>query len=207
MKKLIIALLTLISLSVYSNAQTAQEIVSRMEEIFEAEDESGIIMTIDTKIPILGETSAKTYSLGNKTRMDSKVMGVEFITWSDDKTTWTYIPDLNEVEITNTDSDSEDIGDDAEMFCGITDGYDISIKKETSDAWHIHCSKSKSNKDKEAPKNIDLIIAKGTYHPLRLSAKAYGISVVMRDIKIGVAEKDVTFNAADYPGVTVVDKR
>jgi hypothetical protein len=34
-----------------------------------------------------------------------------------------------------------------------------------------------------------------------------GASVTMRDISFGVTEKQVTFDAKQYPGATIVDKR
>ena len=54
---------------------------------------------------------------------------------------------------------------------------------------------------------MDLVVAKGTYMPISLSAKVSGITITMRDLDFNVTEKDVTFNQADYPGVKVVDER
>ena len=96
---------------------------------------------------------------------------------------------------------------DAEMFSGITDDYDVSIKKETADAWHLLCKKSKNNTDKDAPKTIDLVISKKNYYPLSLSTKMSGVSMNLHGISFGVTEKQVTFNAADYPTAKIVDKR
>ena len=45
------------------------------------------------------------------------------------------------------------------------------------------------------------------YYPVSLSAKISGITMTMRDISFGVTEKQVTFNAADFPGIAIVDKR
>jgi outer membrane lipoprotein-sorting protein len=93
------------------------------------------------------------------------------------------------------------------MFSGITDGYDVTLKKETADAWYFLCKKSKTNTDKDDPKSIDLVVAKGTYYPVSLKAKLSGVTMTLRDVSFGVTEQQVTFNPKDYPTATIVDKR
>ena len=93
------------------------------------------------------------------------------------------------------------------MFNDITDGYEVSIKKETADAWHILCKKTKSNPDKDAPKTMELVVRKETYYPVSLNAKLSGLTMTMRDIAFGVTEKQVTFDPKDYPDAKIVDKR
>ena len=150
--------------------------------------------------------TTKTYTLGTKARIEATMMGVDVITWTDGKTAWTYDSKKNEVEISKQGESSESEGD-AEMFNGITDGYDVTIQKETDKVWNLLCKKSKSNKDKDAPKKMELAVAKGTYMPVSLKTKVSGIGITMRDISFGVTEKQVTFNAKDYPSATIVDKR
>ena len=187
-------------------AQTPQEIISRMEAEMNKHDKEGLIMTVDAKVPILGTMTTKTYTLGTKARFEASMMGVDVVTWTDGQTTWTYDSKKNEVEIRKQDGDTETEGD-AEMFNGITEGYDVSINKETATTWNLLCKKSKSNKDKDAPKKMELVVAKGNYMPVSLKTKLSGIGITMRNISFGVTEKQVTFNANDYPGVTIVDKR
>ena len=187
-------------------AQTPQEIISRMDAEMDKHDKEGLIMTVDAKIPILGTMTTKTYTLGNKARVEANMMGVDVITWTDGNTSWTYNSKKNEVEISKQGESPESEGD-AEMFNGITDGYDVTIDKETATTWIILCKKSKSNKDKDAPKKMELVVAKGTYMPVSLKTKISGIGITMRNISFGVTEKQVTFNANDYPGATIVDKR
>ena len=187
-------------------AQTPKEIVSRMEAEMNKHDKEGIIMTVDAKVPIIGTMTTKTYTLGNKTRIEANMMGIDIITWSDGKTAWTYNSKKNEVEITKQEDGTESEGD-AEMFNGITDGYDVTITKQTAKAWYLLCKKSKSNQDKDAPKKMDLVVAKGTYMPVSLKTKVSGIGITMRNISFGVTEKQVTFNANEYPGATIIDKR
>ena len=187
-------------------AQTPKEILSRMDTEMDKHEKEGIIMTVDAKVPILGTMTTKTYTLGDKTRMEANMMGVEIITWTDGETAWSYNSKKNEVEITKQKESSESEGD-AEMFNGINDGYDVTIAKETAKTWELLCKKSKSNKDKDAPKKMELVVAKGTYMPVSLKTKVSGIGITMRNISFGVTEKQVTFNANEYPGATIVDKR
>lgn len=187
-------------------AQTPQEILSRMDAEMDKHDKEGIIMTVDAKVPILGTMTTKTYTLGDKTRIEANMMGVDIITWTDGETAWSYNSKKNEVEISKQKESSESEGD-AEMFNGITEGYDVTITKETAKTWELLCKKSKSNKDKDAPKKMELVVAKGTYMPVSLKTKVSGIGITMRNISFGVSEKQVTFNVNDYPGATIVDKR
>lgn len=187
-------------------AQTPKEILSRMDAEMDKHDKEGIIMTVDAKVPILGTMTTKTYTLGDKARVEANIMGVDVITWTDGKTSWTYNSKKNEVEISKQEGSSESEGD-AEMFNGITQGYDVTIDKETAKTWELICKKSKSNKDKDAPKKMELVVAKGTFMPISLKTKISGIGITMRNISFGVTEKQVTFNANDYPGATIIDKR
>ena len=93
------------------------------------------------------------------------------------------------------------------MFKGVADGYDVSIKKETAEAWYIQCKKSKTNTNKEDPKNMEIVVAKGTYHPVSLSTKISGVSMTMKDLAFNVTEDQVTFDPKKYASAKVVDKR
>ena len=207
MKRIISSILFLVLLAFSAWSQTPEEIVTRMSEVFSSHGKDGMEMTMDMKVPLLGTSSIKTYSLGNKMRMETTMMGITAILWSDGTTKWDYDLNKNEVVISQDDGSSKKQGGDEEMFNNVTEGYDVSIKKETDDAWYILCRKNKSNQDKDDPKTMDLVIAKGTYHPVSLSAKMYGITATLRDIHFGVSEKTVTFDIADYPDATIVDKR
>lgn len=208
MKKFIISALFL-ALSLTAFAQTATEIVERMDKKISAFDEKdGVGFVMEMKIPILGTFSAKTESRGDKLRMEMQKGDVHSINWSDGTTQWDYDVTKNEIVITNVDKkkDSKTEGD-AELFKGICDGYDVSLDKETDKFWFIKCKKSKNNMEKDDPKTMDLIVEKGTYNPKSLSAKLKGITITMRDLAYGIPESRVTFNPADYPTATIVDKR
>ncbi|MCR4824658.1 MAG: hypothetical protein K5849_04785 [Bacteroidales bacterium] len=203
-------ILALLAGAVPSFAQTAEEIISRMDEAMErlGDVDDGVEMVVELKMPILGTISTKTASLGDKICMKANMMGEEIITWSDGKTKWTYTSDSNEIEIEREDPDKPTESDgDAEMLSGITEGYRVSIKKETAQAWYILCRKSPDNKDKDAPKTMDLAVSKGNYMPMSLSAKMSDVTVTMRDFVFGVTEEQVTFNPAAYPNAKIIDKR
>lgn len=208
MKKFIISTIFL-ALSLTAFAQTATEIVERMDKKISAFDEKdGVGFVMEMKIPILGTFSAKTESRGDKLRMEMQKGDVHSINWSDGTTQWDYDVIKNEIVITNVDKkkDSKTEGD-AELFKGICDGYNVSLDKETDKFWFIKCKKSKNNMEKDDPKTMDLIVEKGTYNPKSLSAKLKGITITMRDLAYGIPESRVTFNPADYPTATIVDKR
>ena len=207
--KRILALLTACALAVTAYAQTAEEIMAKMEEVMtQIGDDSGLRMTMDIKIPILGTMSTKAWSLGDKMRMEAEMMGKKIITWQDGETEWTYDAGENTITIENQDkSKKSEEKENMEMFQNATEGYDVSIAKETATTWTIKCKKSRSNTNKDDPKNMEIVVAKGTYQPVSLSARVDMVTVTMRDLSFNVTEKDVTFNKADYSGATVIDKR
>lgn len=207
--KRILALLTACAFALAAYAQTAEEIMAKMGEVMEqVGEESGLRMTMDIKIPILGTMSTKAWSLGDKMRMEAEMMGKKLITWQDGETEWTYDSDANTITIEKQDtSKKSEEKENMEMFQNATEGYDVSIGKETSTTWTIKCRKNRSNTNKDDPKNMEIVVAKGTYYPVSLSAKVDMVTVTMRDLKFHVTEKEVTFNKAEYPGATIIDKR
>ena len=208
MKKLI-AIISFIALATAAMAQTAEEIVSRMEAEMSKHNESeGFAMTMDIKMIFIGTISSRSYVLGDKMRIEANRDGKDFVTWSDGKTDWSYDPEKNEIEITNAKpKEKSETDGDTKLFKDITAGYDIKIDKETTTEWHIRCKRSRSNPDKEAPKRMDLVVAKETYWPVSLSTSVTAASVTMRDISFGVTEEQVTYNPKEFPNATIVDKR
>lgn len=209
MKRLLTTVIAFVAFVAVAVAQTPEEIIARMETELNQYEKSGVIMTVDMKLSILGTMTTKTYSLDQKTRMENTVMGIDMVTWTDGVTMWMYNSKNQEVEINDFQNKSAeaDAEGDIGMFNGITEGYDVSIDKETPEAWYIYCKKSKSNTDKDAPKKMDLVIAKETYMPISLTTKMDGIKITMRDISFGVTEEQVTFDPAEFPGLKIVDKR
>ena len=207
--KRLLAIISFIALATTAMAQTAEEIVSRMNaEISKHNESEGFAITMDMKIILVGTISSRSYILGDKMRIEANKDGKDFVTWSDGKTEWSYDSETNEIEITNAKpKEKSDKDSNTKMFKDVTEGYDVRIDKETATEWHIRCKRSKSNPDKDAPKRMDLVVAKGTYWPVSLTTSVTAASVTMRDISFGVTESQVTFNEKDYPGVKIVDKR
>ena len=207
--KRIITIISFIALATAAMAQTAEEIVSRMEAEMSKHNESeGFAMTMDIKIILIGTMSSRSYVLGDKMRIEANRDGKDFVTWSDGKTEWNYDSEKNEIEITNAKPKEKTNTDgDTKLFKDITAGYDIKIDKETATEWHIRCKRSRSNPDKDAPKRMDLVVAKETYWPVSLSTSVTAASVTMRDISFGVTEEQVTYNPKEFPQATIVDNR
>ena len=207
--KRILALLTACVLAVAAYAQTAEEIIAKMDAAMEqVEAANGFRMTMDLKLPILGTMSTNAWSRGDKMRMEAEMMGKKLITWQDGETEWTYDSDANTITIEKQDtSKKSEEKENMEMFQNATEGYDVSIGKETSTTWTIKCRKNRSNTNRDDPKNMEIVVSKGTYYPVSLSAKVNMVTVTMRDLKFHVTEKEVSFNKAEYPGATIIDKR
>ena len=205
--KRIISLIVSLLCSAAVFAQSAEEIISRMEKVMDQHENDGVYMIVDVKIPVVGKLTTKTWMYGDKMRAEAKALGVELITWEDGTTQWVYNSKSNEIEITNVTNPASASDGDIDMFTGLAEGYDLSIKDETDKSWHILCKKSKDNKEKDDPKTIDITVAKGTYYPLSLTTKMDGVTLTMRDLSFNVTEKQVTFNQKDYPDAKIVDKR
>ena len=207
--KRLLAIISFIALATTAMAQTAEEIVSRMNaEISKHNESEGFAITMDMKIILVGTISSRSYILGDKMRIEANKDGKDFVTWSDGKTEWSYDSETNEIEIKNAKpKEKSDKDSNTKMFKDVTEGYDVRIDKETATEWHIRCKRSKSNPDQDAPKRMDLVVAKGTYWPVSLTTSVTAASVTLRDISFGVTESQVTFNEKDYPGAKIVDKR
>lgn len=192
-------------------AQTGQEIVDRMNQMMSDRKADGICVSVDVKIPILGTVTTKTYSLGNKKRLEIETSEINTITFIDDTLQWTYIPGSSEVALTNIKvgnaNASNEPGMDVGMFDDIPEGYDITIKSQNSVKWELLCKRKKSNKDDDSPKTITLEVRKDTYEPISMSTKIMGINCTMHHFIFGVSESKVTFNLDDFPGVTINDQR
>ena len=206
--KRFIALLASCVLAVTAFAQTPEEIITRMEEELDKLQVDGVVMTMDIKIPILGTMSSKAWNRGEKTRIEGEIAGVKVVTFIDGDTEWEYNSKENQVRIKHHDATKTTQEEsNAKLFDAVAEGYDVSLSKETAAAWHIRCKKSRSNPNKDDPNTMDLVVAKGTYFPVSLSAKVSLITVTIRDLGFEVTEKQVTFDPTDYPGATIIDER
>ena len=188
-------------------AQTNEEILARMDAELATLDSNGFSMIMELKIPILGSYSTNMYTRGNKTKALVDVKGEKTILWSDSVTNWEYDVNKNELTITNAKSTKSSSDDSMSALKGVTDGYDVKLKKEDDSVWYFICTKSKTNTNKDDPKKMDLAVSKTTYLPVRTSITQHGVTVTFRDFAKGVDEADVTFDPSLYPNATIVDKR
>jgi outer membrane lipoprotein-sorting protein len=205
MKKIFFSIAATFTFLVTAWAQTPEEILAKMDKAMEAAETAGLSMVMDLKIPILGTTTATMYMLGDKVRTETSLLGHKLITFSDGVTEWEYESKSNELTIKKAPAD--DSSPEAEMFEGITDGYDVTLKNETADAWYLVCKKSKDNIDKDDPSKMDLVVSKKTYLPISLSTKMQGVRLTLRDVVVGVDEKLLDFRVEDYPDAKIIDQR
>ncbi len=207
MKKFFLIVVALAAFASLGYAQTADEIVERMDKELKKGESVGTAVTFDIHIPIIGQVSSRIRTLGNRSRADIDAKGEKGIIWVVKDTSWSYSPKDNEIVIELGKKDNSSSQQGNEMLSGITEGYNVSIVKETADSWQLRCDKAKGNKDKDDPAKMDLVVAKKTWLPVSLKAKYKGVTVTLRDFSLGVSRKEVTFNPSDYKGVRIIDKR
>jgi len=205
MKKIIFSIAATFTFLVTAWAQTPEEILAKMDKAMESAETAGLSMVMDLKIPLIGTTTATMYMLGDKVRTETSLLGHQLITFSDGVTEWEYESKSNELTIKN--AKKEDSSPESEMFEGIVDGYDVSLKNETDDAWYLVCKKSRNNTDKDDPAKMDLVVSKKTCLPISLSTKMKGVKLTLRDVVVGVDPKLLEFRVEDYPGAKIVDQR
>lgn len=206
--KRILTLIIAIAASVAAYAQTAEEIVARMDQEMKKHDGEGFSMVVDVKLPVIGTMSTKSYMFGKKCRMEATMKGITLVYWYDETTERIYDSKNNEIKIKPLKAGRKaDANSDKELLDGISEGYDLALEKETDTAWQISCKKAKSNTDKDAPKSITLRVSKKNYYPLSISTKVSGINTTLRDFAFGITEKQVTFNPAEFPDAKIVDER
>lgn len=206
-----ICLAAMLAASVQLSAQTAEEIVERMSAEMDKGETLGTYFVFAFKIPLLGTVESEVSARGDRMRIIISGMGKGGdICWKDGQTEWNYDSEKNRITITNqqpSTSSSTDAGNGLDQLGGLGEGYDVSIDKETADAWYITCKKSRTNTNKDDPRRMDLVISKNTYLPISIKSKLSGFTCTISHVRIGVSEDEVTFDPADFPDVPVVDER
>ena len=210
--KRIVLLLTVLLWGLSVAAQTPHEILEKMSRAMDHDKSVGMAMTMDMKIPILGTYTTRTYTLGDKMRMEVTAKGKKGIVWEDGNIAYSYDASKNTITITEfkaqgggefTDDDDNGLG----MALSVTKGYDVKLLRETDEYWEFRCNKRKDNTDKDAPKQIDLSVQKGSYFLREMKTSMEGVTVTMRDFSFDVTEEDVTFDINKYKDAKIVDKR
>ena len=189
-------------------AQTPEEIVGKMSKQMERAETEGLVMDLNMKLPVIGSITSHNLIRGDKMKVTVSGKGKKAVMWSDGTTRWEYDEEAGEITVqSQKQSDSKKENSEMKAFDSLTEGYDLILEKETADAWYILCKKSKSNKDKDDPAKMDLAVSKATYLPIYLRMKQSVVSVSIEKVSIGVSEKSVTFNPAEYPNAKIIDKR
>ncbi|MBR0255251.1 MAG: hypothetical protein IJQ69_04975 [Bacteroidales bacterium] len=169
-------------------------------------DTEGFSMDFNMKIPIVGTVYSHNMVLGDKMKTQLTGKDKSSTSWSDATTKWTYDSRSGEITIENKTSSGSD-NSDTKAFDNIADGYRLTLKKETADAWYIVCKKLKSNKNKDDARKMELTVSKATYLPICLRAKASLFTFSIENYALGVTEESVTFDPAAYPNANIIDKR
>ena len=189
-------------------AQTPEEILAKMSEVMDEKEKDGMAMTMDMKIPIMGTMSMRMYTLGKKSKMETTLKGHLVIMWDDGKAIRTYADNQITVEDSTSGGDSSSEADEnLGLAKSVTEGYDVKLVKETADAWYFACKKQKTNKEKDAPKNIELSVWKDSYCLREMNTSMKGVKLTLRDVTYNITEEDVTFDESRFPDAEVVDKR
>jgi outer membrane lipoprotein carrier protein len=130
--------------------------------------------------------------------------------WADMTAVWSYLPDVNEVTITEPDPDDDSfISRPSLLFTMYEEGYKIRLIEETTSEWIIDLY----------PEDIDvslmrirLEIGKSRYDLKSAEYKTKdGITVTLTadsyDLTFRPGKDYFTFNPADYKGVDIIDMR
>ncbi len=130
--------------------------------------------------------------------------------WTDGSNVWNYLPDVNEVTITETDPDDDlFITRPSLLFTLYEEGYKIRMVEQTAREWVIDLYPEEITSDLV---RIRLKIGKTLYD---LNGAEYktkdGITMTLNvdryDLTFKPATDFFTFNPADYKGIDVIDMR
>ena len=190
------------------SAQTPKEIISKMSAEMNRGEDEGFSMDFTMKMPIIGTVTSHNLIRGDKLKTIVSDSNKSSIGWSDETTMWSYDSESGEITIETKTSSAEKKDDsNLEAFDNIDNGYDITLQKETDEAWYFLCKKSKSNKVKDDPKKIELAVSKATYLPIYMRTKQSFFTISIENYTLGVSEESVTFDPAEYPDAKIIDKR
>lgn len=207
MKKILFTLLAALFAATALSAQTAEEIIARMDQEIQRFSAEGSFFVMEIKMPIVGTVATDVYILGDKYKMEADIKGNRVLHWSDGVSDWEYDTSKREIVITKAKPSSSQAEDNMKMLKSAADGYDVKLTKETDEAWYIRCTKSRTNKVKDDPKKMEMVISKETYLPISTKAGTGMVTVSMLNMRVGVTEEEVTFRPEDYPGIPIYDER
>ena len=185
-------------------AQEPQEVVSRMEQLLDSRKAEGMVMEITMSVPVVGSTTMKVSTLGEKSKTEVRVNEREVTSWSDKKTVWSYEAKADELVIRDGAAGTD--GKTA-FLQSLTDTHSFQLKGSTAEAWCIECKRLKSVKDKDIPRQLTLWVDRKTYMPLSVKTSLSGVKMTIENISFGCSEEEVTFDPARFEGVKYLDLR
>lgn len=130
--------------------------------------------------------------------------------WSDGKTIWSYLPDINEVTITENDPDDGSfMSKPSLLFSMYKKGYKVRLIEQTSGEWSIDLYPEDISGDMI---RMRLKIGKPDYRLISAEYKTKeGITVTLDTQKYDLAFKPgtdfFTFRPAEHKGIDVIDMR
>lgn len=209
-KQTVILLLSLITLTL--SAQKDPEALKLLSEFSRKATEAPSVtidfnlITNDTKAGDVTTMSGSAIISGDK----YKLVLDDYNIWTDGSNVWNYLPDANEVTITETDPDDDSfITRPSLLFTIYEEGYKIRLVEQTASEWVIDLY----------PENIasDLIrirlkIGKTLYDLIGTEYKTKDgvtmtLSVDKYDLTFKPAGDFFTFKPADYKNVDIIDMR
>ncbi len=209
-KQTVILLLSLITLTL--SAQKDPEALQVLSE-FSRRATAAPSVTIDFKL-ITNDSKAGDVTTMSGSAIISgdryKLVLDDYNIWTDGINVWNYLPDVNEVTITETDPDDDSfITKPSLLFTLYEDGYKIRLVEQTSDEWVIDLYPEEITSDLI---RIRLKIGKTQYG---LNGAEYktkdGITMTLiadkYDLTFKPAADFFTFNPADHKGIDIIDMR
>lgn len=209
-KQTVILLLSLITLTL--SAQKDPEALKILSEFSRKATEAPSV-TIDFKL-ITNDSKAGDVTTMSGSAIISgdkyKLVLDDYNIWTDGSNVWNYLPDANEVTITETDPDDDSfITRPSLLFTIYEEGYKIRLVEQTASEWVIDLYPEDIASDLI---RIRLKIGKTLYDLIGTEYKTKDgvtmtLSVDKYDLTFKPAGDFFTFKPADYKDVDIIDMR
>jgi len=209
-KQTVILLLSLITLTL--SAQKDPEALKILSEFSRKATEAPSV-TIDFKL-ITNDSKAGDVTTMSGSAIISgdkyKLVLDDYNIWTDGSNVWNYLPDANEVTITETDPDDDSfITRPSLLFTMYEEGYKIRLVEQTASEWVIDLYPEDIASDLI---RIRLKIGKTLYDLIGAEYKTKdGVTITLTvdkyDLTFKPAGDFFTFKPADYKDVDIIDMR
>lgn len=200
------------SLGINLTAQQDPEAIKILDE-FSRKASSAPSVSIDFRITTSDAKDGSTTTFdgsaiikGDKYRLTLPENSV----WADGKTLWSYLPDMNEVTITVTDTDDRSfLANPSLLFTMYREGFKVRLIDQTPKEWIIDLYPEEIQQNLM---RIRLKIGKASY---ALNSAEYktkdGVAVTLEATRYDLTAKPgnevFTFNPSSYKGLEIIDMR